>query len=181
MRVNKRDLTNDDREAILREILLNSSKTSLARLPNGIAQVLAEKYNCHHSTIRRVFALAKEQGVTTGNMKVSVASRKKGRVGRKMAYTNEQVKVKILRVPLAQRTTLRSISELTGISCGSLHRYLKLGIFRSHLNAIRPNLTDANKYSRMKFAFNFVRANMEFDGMMDYVHLDEKWFYITKT
>ncbi|RHY41501.1 hypothetical protein DYB38_013685 [Aphanomyces astaci] len=71
MRVNKRDLTNDDREAILREILLNSSKTSLARLPNGIAQVLAEKYNCHHSTIRRVFAQAKKQGVTTGNMKVS--------------------------------------------------------------------------------------------------------------
>ncbi|RHZ07823.1 hypothetical protein DYB26_012031 [Aphanomyces astaci] len=72
MRVNKRDLTNDDREAILREILLNSSKTSFARLSNGIAQVLAEKYNCHHSTIRRVFSQAKEQGVTTGNMKVSV-------------------------------------------------------------------------------------------------------------
>ncbi|RHY83768.1 hypothetical protein DYB26_014837, partial [Aphanomyces astaci] len=155
MRVNKRDLTNDDREAILREILLNSSKTSLARLPNGIAQVLAEKYNCHHSTIRRVFAQAKKQGVTTGNMKVSVASRKKGRV--------------------------ELIKMVVGISRGSLHRYLKLGIFRSHSNAIRPSLTDANKYSRMKFAFNFVRANMEFDGMMDYVHLDEKWFYITKT
>ncbi|RHZ29279.1 hypothetical protein DYB26_009070 [Aphanomyces astaci] len=71
MRFNKRDLTNDDREAILREILLNSSKTSLARLPNGITQVLAEKNNCHHSTIRRVFAQAKEQGVTTGNIKIS--------------------------------------------------------------------------------------------------------------
>ncbi|ETV74095.1 hypothetical protein H257_11397 [Aphanomyces astaci] len=70
---------------------------------------------------------------------------------------------------------------VVGISRGSLHRYLKLGIFRSHSNAIRPSLTDANKYSRMKFAFNFVRANMEFDDMMDYVHLDEKWFYITKT
>ncbi|RHZ35105.1 hypothetical protein DYB37_013859 [Aphanomyces astaci] len=90
--------TNEDRKAILREILLNSSQTSLTRLPNGIAQVFAEKYNCHHSTIRRVFA--KEQGVTTGNMKVSVASRKKGRVGRKTAYTAEQVKAKILQVPL---------------------------------------------------------------------------------
>ncbi|ETV89806.1 hypothetical protein H310_15357 [Aphanomyces invadans] len=181
MQVNKRDLTNEDREAILREILLQSSTKSLARLPKGLAQLLAEKYNCHASTIRRVFARAKEQGVAVGNMKVSVASKKQGRVGSKAAFTPRVVKEKILRVPLAQRTTLRSISEHTGISRGSLHSYLKMGLFRSHSNAIRPKLTEAKKYSRMKFAFDFVRASMEFDDMMHYVHLDEKWFYLTKT
>ncbi|ETV93826.1 hypothetical protein H310_12388 [Aphanomyces invadans] len=154
-----RDLTNEDLEAILREILLNSSKTSLTRLPNGIAQLLAEKYGCHHSTIRRVFAQAKQQGVVDGNMKVLVASRKKGKVGRKMAFTADQVKAKLLQVP----------------SEG------KLGLFRSHLNAIRPFLTEANKYCRMKFAFKMVRANMELNDMMQSVHLDEKWLYLTKT
>ncbi|RHZ28776.1 hypothetical protein DYB26_014342 [Aphanomyces astaci] len=49
-----------------------------------------------------------------------------------------------------------------GISLGSLHRYLKLGLFRPHSNSIRPFLTDANKYGRMKFA------------------LDEKWLYLTQ-
>ncbi|KAF0711546.1 hypothetical protein As57867_005196, partial [Aphanomyces stellatus] len=35
-------------------------------------------------------------------------------------------------------------------------------------------------YARLKYATGFVHSNMEVDDMLDYVHLDEKWFYITK-
>ncbi|RHZ39836.1 hypothetical protein DYB31_012084 [Aphanomyces astaci] len=90
MTVKKRNLTNSEREAILREVLLHSNGNYLVRLPNGLSQTLAAKYNCHPATVRRVLALAKGQGVANGNMKVSVASKKKGRVGRKKAYTAEK-------------------------------------------------------------------------------------------
>ncbi|KAF0682599.1 hypothetical protein As57867_025208, partial [Aphanomyces stellatus] len=173
MGTGRQDLANEEREAILREVLLKSNGKFLTRLPRGYGQELANKYSCHPATIRKVLARAKEQGVSVGNMSVSVANKKPGKVARKMAYTPQQVKAKLLQVPLANRTTLRAISDQTGISRGSLHRYLKLGMFRAHSSAIRPVLTEANKYARMKFAMSFVNANMQFDEMLEHVHLDE--------
>ncbi|RHZ19620.1 hypothetical protein DYB31_002765, partial [Aphanomyces astaci] len=99
----RRNLTDDEREAILREVLLRSNGSYITRLPKGFSQELADKYKCHVSTIRRVLAVAKQQGIGGGNMKVTVASKMKGRVGRKKAFTAEQVKAKLLQVPLAQR------------------------------------------------------------------------------
>ncbi|KAF0684370.1 hypothetical protein As57867_023573, partial [Aphanomyces stellatus] len=54
-------------------------------------------------------------------------------------------------------------------------------MFRAHSSAVRPLLTDANKYAQLKFALSYVGETMEFDSMMDVIHLDEKWFYLTKT
>ncbi|KAF0685392.1 Aste57867_22705 [Aphanomyces stellatus] len=110
----RQDLTIEEREAILREFFLISSGSFKARLPNGFGDALAAKYNCHVTTIRNVLKCAKEQGVVEGNMMVSVASKKKGRVGRKPAHAPEQVKEALLKLPLAQRTNLRSISAKTG-------------------------------------------------------------------
>ncbi|RHZ31362.1 hypothetical protein DYB37_012220 [Aphanomyces astaci] len=110
----RRNLTDDEREAILREVMLRSNGSYITRLPKGFSQELADKYKSHVSTIRRVLAVAKQQGIGGGNMKVTVASKMKGRVGRKKVFTAEQVKAKLLQVPLAQPTTLRSISERTG-------------------------------------------------------------------
>ncbi|ETV96545.1 hypothetical protein H310_10256 [Aphanomyces invadans] len=145
-----KNLTDVEREAVLREVFLKSN------------------------------ARAKKQGVADGNMSASVASKKKGRVGRKKAYTTEQVKTKLLEVPLEDRTSLRSIAEKTGIKLATLHRYLRLGMFRAHSSSIRPMLTDANKYARLKYAANKVGPDMMMDAMLDCVHLDEKWFYITR-
>ncbi|KAF0684476.1 Aste57867_23545 [Aphanomyces stellatus] len=41
-------------------------------------------------------------------------------------------------------------------------------------------LPDANKYARLTFATKMVGSNMAMDPIMDCVHLDEKWFYITR-
>ncbi|ETV69520.1 hypothetical protein H257_14882 [Aphanomyces astaci] len=93
------------------------------------------------------------------------------------AFTSEQVKALPLQVPLF--THYASIHFGTN-SLGALHRYLKLGLFRSHSHAIKPLLTDANKYGRMKFAGEFVGSALELNYMLQYVHLDEKWFYTTE-
>ncbi|ETV71516.1 hypothetical protein H257_13179 [Aphanomyces astaci] len=52
-------------------------------------------------------------------------------------------------------------------------------MFRSHSNAIRPFVTVANKYSRMKYAIGMVGSDMQLNDMLQYVHLVEKWFYLT--
>ncbi|RHZ22093.1 hypothetical protein DYB37_009207, partial [Aphanomyces astaci] len=50
MTVKKRNLTNSERKAILREVLLHSNSSYLVRLLNGLSQTLAAKYNCHPAT-----------------------------------------------------------------------------------------------------------------------------------
>ncbi|ETV90515.1 hypothetical protein H310_14705 [Aphanomyces invadans] len=57
----------------------------------------------------------------------------------------------------------------------------KLGTIRSHSNVIKPVLTEANEYTPLKFAMSFVRPDMQFNELLNYVHIDEKWFYLTKT
>ncbi|KAF0715306.1 Aste57867_3474 [Aphanomyces stellatus] len=113
-------------------------------------------------------------------MSFSVANRKKGRCGRKFKFTPEQVKAKLIELPLADRTTWRSISEKTEVKLATLHRYLKHGMFRAHSSTVWPVLTDANKYARLIFAASMVGSDMVLKEMEDVVHLDEKWFYITK-
>ncbi|KAF0693721.1 Aste57867_15342 [Aphanomyces stellatus] len=53
-------------------------------------------------------------------------------------------------------------------------------MFRAHSSAVKPILTPANKYARLKFAMEKVGSDMVLDAMLDVVHLDEKWFYITQ-
>ncbi|KAF0685537.1 hypothetical protein As57867_022523, partial [Aphanomyces stellatus] len=48
-------------------------------------------------------------------------------------------------------------------------------MFRAHSKSIRPMLTDANKD-----AASMVCQDMAMNSMLDCVHLDEKWFYITR-
>jgi hypothetical protein len=49
---------------------------------------------------------------------------------------------------------------------------------------LRPQLTEANKLARLEHAMSFVRPQSNgtniFANMHDYVHVDEKWFYLTK-
>ncbi|KAH9110592.1 hypothetical protein LEN26_013702 [Aphanomyces euteiches] len=180
MGVGRRDLTDVERESIMREILLRSSGALMTRMPKGFGEMLADKYGCHVTTIRKVLARAKEEGMANGNMAASVRGKKKGRVGRKFKFTAVEVKEKLIKLKLDERTTLRSISELTNISRSTLHRYLKLGMLRSHTSAIRPVLTTANKYARLQFAISHVDSTMRMSNLCEYVHLDEKWFYLTK-
>ncbi|ETW05208.1 hypothetical protein H310_04196 [Aphanomyces invadans] len=86
-----RNLTDDEREAILREVLLRRNGSYMTRLPKGFSQELAEKYNCIVSTIRRVFAVAKQQGIGEDNMKVSVA-RKMKELNNMLQYVHLDVK-----------------------------------------------------------------------------------------
>ena len=65
------------------------------------------------------------------------------------------------------------------LSVSTVHAYLKKGFMKRHTSAIKPTLTPANKYARLKFAASFVDETYHFKSMYEYVHLDEKWFYMS--
>ena len=41
-------------------------------------------------------------------------------------------------------------------------------------------MKDKNKVRKIKFCQSFVKRNGYFKNMMDKVHIDKKWFYITE-
>ena len=51
-----------------------------------------------------------------------------------------------------------------------------------HTSSLKPPLMDENKVSRMKLALSFINKNdtSKFEHMEDLIHIDEKWFYLTK-
>ena len=50
------------------------------------------------------------------------------------------------------------------------------------MSSLKPTLTDENKVSRMELALLFIDKNdtSKFEHMEDLIHIDEKWFYLTK-
>jgi len=86
-----------------------------------------------------------------------------------------------LDIPLNQRGTIRSTSAALGIPVATLHAHLKEGQIRSHTNAVKPFLTEQNVKARLELCLKHVQMESKmFNEMMDVIHVDEKWFYMTQ-
>lgn len=71
------------------------------------------------------------------------------------------------------------------MSHSTLHRRVKEGTIRRHTNAIKPSLNDDNMKHRLRFCFSMLEIDTldhepKFVNMYNIVHIDEKWFYMTK-
>ncbi|KAF0700474.1 Aste57867_9003 [Aphanomyces stellatus] len=70
-----------------------------------------------------------------------------------------------------------------GLPSSTLHDYFKRGVFAKYSSNAKPLLTPANQATRLKWALDFVHnvdGELVFDDLMDYVHVDEKWFFMTR-
>jgi hypothetical protein len=61
----------------------------------------------------------------------------------------------------------------------------KRGCIKRHTSAIKPYLTEANKIERLKFCLSMLDSSTmphdpTYKTMHNIVHIDEKWFYMTK-
>lgn len=72
------------------------------------------------------------------------------------------------------------------LSTTTLFRHYKdYGTIRRHSNSIKPLLTDKNMKNRVEFCLSMLDEysppnNPKFIVMEDIIHIDEKWFYLTK-
>jgi hypothetical protein len=107
---------------------------------------------------------------------------KKKLSGRRPIYFPEALKVEIRNTPLLKRRSQRKLASTVGISKTTVHRLLEKGILRVHVSSLKPFLTEENKFKRVLFALEWRNVNnlAVYQDMMDVVHLDEKWFYVTR-
>ncbi|KAF0703908.1 hypothetical protein AaE_015205 [Aphanomyces astaci] len=101
--------------------------------------------------------------------------------GAKLKWTSEAIEAAIKAVPFHKRETTRALAFHANIPRTTILRHMKRSRrLRCKSSYLRPLLTDASKEERVKFALSFVKRNQVFDDMHNVVHVDEKWFYLTR-
>lgn len=172
----KPNLTDEERQSILHSLLRCAQGCKLQR---GVIEDLAKKYGKSTKTIHRIWIQAKN--CMNQETPINVMSRKKQNCGRKKHDRQIQLNA-VTTVPWNQRSTLRSLSHAIKIPRSSLHDLMKRDAKIKRISsAIKPLLTEKNKIERLKFCLSMVdSATGFFDTMYNQVHVDEKWFYMTK-
>ena len=69
-----------------------------------------------------------------------------------------------------------------GVSNTTVQRWIVVSTIRVHSNSLKPILTEENKLARLLMANHFrdPQNPSKFQDMHDRIHLDEKWFFLTR-
>ncbi|XP_013608030.1 PREDICTED: uncharacterized protein LOC106314747 isoform X1 [Brassica oleracea var. oleracea] len=149
------------------------------KLANSVTRDVSLQFSVSIATVQRIWKQAK---AIANSGRVNVSHRRTGNCGRKR-ITIEPTQV--AGVPLCRRTTLRSMSMALSVSLTTLFRRKKEGFIRRHTNSIKPLLKEANIRGRLQFCISMLDKDSlphepKFVDMYNIVHIDEKWFYMTK-
>ncbi|XP_028060307.1 uncharacterized protein LOC114263922 [Camellia sinensis] len=92
---------------------------------------------------------------------------------------------KVAEIPLRHRTNIYSLSKALNLPKSTIHSRIKEGKIWPHSNALKQYLSKENKRARLRFCVSMLEPNSlqgqpMFKSMYDYVHIDEKLFYISK-
>ncbi|OQR85793.1 hypothetical protein ACHHYP_20544 [Achlya hypogyna] len=148
-------------------------------LPRTAYREVAEHFHCSPCTVKRVWARG-QRSIAAGSLATVVTSKICGI----RAHAGD-IEAKIKAVPHHLRQPLRSLASQAAIPKTALIWHMKASTrLKARSSYVRPMLTDANKRARLASASSFVRPSSggtnTFVNMHDYVHVDEKWFYLTK-
>ena len=68
-----------------------------------------------------------------------------------------------------------------GVSKTTVHCWIVVSTIRVHCNSLKPILTEENKWARLEIALHFRDPEdpTTYQDMHDWIHLDEKWFFVT--
>ncbi|ETV67862.1 hypothetical protein H257_15986 [Aphanomyces astaci] len=92
-------------------------RSTMGKLAHGAINSTASEMSIHRTIVARVWKDFHRDAL--------MPSRKAGRVGRTPIYTPGVVVAMVRQLPQSLRTTMRDISDATGIPLSTLHRHLK--------------------------------------------------------
>ena len=148
--------------------------------PRGTMKEAREKFNVSASTCTRYWSEATKQRARGETMQV-INHRKNKPCSRRI-----QVDLVLLKsLHYTKRGSIRILAVGLGCSKSTVGRWVQAGLIRAHTSAIKPDLTAPNKLLRMRFTLEALELDrilrkLKFKDMHNTIHIDEKWFYITK-
>ncbi|XP_031112047.1 uncharacterized protein LOC116016020 [Ipomoea triloba] len=168
-----------DKRSVIFETLLKHSVNG--KVKYGSIKDVANVYSVSTRTVSRIWK--KGVACVANGVPVDISLNLSGNVGRKRIAINPK---DVARIPLNRWTTIRSMASALSMSKTSLHRRVKEGSLKSHSNAIKPMLTEENRKVRLQFCISMIDSssshnNPSFIDMYDRIHIDEKWFFLSRT
>ncbi|VFQ95647.1 unnamed protein product [Cuscuta campestris] len=141
---------------------------------------VAAEFSISSKTVGKIWSIAKTQ--MQGGLPVDVQCKWIGNSGKKGVTVDTQ---KMLAIPFHRRKNMRALAYAMDVSKSTVQRWLKGKAIRRHSNAIKPFLCEKGKLKRLKYYLDHITApsipiNPTFHHFYDYIHIDEKWFNITK-
>ena len=174
-KIKRKDLTEEERNEIANYLVLNCNN---GKMKHGTFKKAASKFGLHVNTISLIWYRIRQK-IREGRTDFDLSPRKKGNSGpksRNWSIVLEEMK----KIPFNKRSTFRSLSFATNIPVSTLHYLLQKQKIKRISSTVKPLMTKKNEIQRLKFALSFVKPNGQFHDMFDYIHIDEKWFYMTK-
>ncbi|KAK9668486.1 hypothetical protein RND81_13G063900, partial [Saponaria officinalis] len=148
---------------------------------HGKMKEIADRFQVCRKTITNIWKEVQKQ--REQGLFINMDSKLKGKKGnKKLVFDVEAFK----EIDFNSRTTTRRLATAMSVTQTAVARWLSDGPIKSHTNAIKPGLSDANKVNRLIFClsklhFDDVCSTMKFNDQTNLVHIDEKWFYMTKS
>ena len=100
-----------------------------------------------------------------------------------LKYSHAEFRQSLKEIPRRRHKTYCSTVKAMGVSLNTVQRILlQQDVCCIHTSSLKPTLTEENKVSRMELALSFINRNdtSKFEHMEDLIHVDKKWFYLTK-
>ncbi|XP_074315028.1 uncharacterized protein LOC141651206 [Silene latifolia] len=168
-------MTNVQRRLIAQIMLINYTN---GKLKYGLLKRLMNEYKLSKTTIGKYWKQVHEQ-IKAGKL-VNVDRNYKG--SKKRVIIDLEM---VRHIPLHKRTSVRSLACAMNLHPSTVHRLVQKGKIRSHSSALKPSLTEKNMKERMqwvldKISWSSLHDNMTFLDMYYVVHIDEKWFFMTR-
>ena len=159
----------------------------LSRLENGVLPwgsftIVADEIGVARSTISRLWQQARGAREQSLIITPEIASQNNSRA-KSLKYSHAEFRQGLKEIPQHRRKAYRSTAKAMGVSLNTVQRMLlQKDDCRVHTSLLKPTLTEENKMSRMELALSFVDKNntSKFENMEDLIHINEKWFYLTK-
>jgi hypothetical protein len=183
------DTTSDTIKSIISFILNRCSpKNSVMTPARGAITEAAKKFDLSKQAISRFWVNAKKNNNNPNIEAYRASPKKKGRRhGEHLKWNRAWVEEAISLLPTNKRQTLRAISAALGIPKSSIQMmHQNDNIIKKLNNQLKPVLTEHNKVMRVLYAIDKINdvnnntGRMTFDPSLFEVHVDEKWFFLTK-
>ncbi|KAL2902529.1 Ribosomal protein S12 methylthiotransferase RimO [Bienertia sinuspersici] len=148
-------------------------------LKHGAVTEAAKHFNVARKTVSALWNTAKNQ--KAHNQPYNVDN-KFIKCGKKRVECPTE---KIIQLSMGQRTCIRDLSAMLGLSVTTIWRMIKRGLIKPHTNPIHPPMREDNKIERMRWVLSLLigdsgHTKSKFYPMYNFVHLDEKWFDQTR-
>ena len=174
-----------------KEMLLEQRKRALglllSRLKDGVLSwgsltIVADEIGVACSTISRLWVQVHRACEESLIITPEIASQNNS-CANTFKYSHVEFQQSLKEIPQRHCKTYRSTVKAMGVSLNTVQlMLLQRDVCRVHTSSLKPTLTDENKVSRMELALLFIDKNdtSKFEHMEDLIHVNKKWFYLTK-